>query len=143
VVLDWRGITPGESTRQDVINALGTPDHVGTKQFGDSRVSFYEHKVEGGVIAEFARDRVFFRSDEVVAWLEVVVADRDGTFHTVQEMIDQLGEVLDVVYWNNNYNPSSRQFDVLAGPDQLYVWSECGLVPQLDAGLLTAPWLLP
>lgn len=128
VNIDWRGIKPGKSTREEVLETLGVPDHEGAQSVANQRVSFYAYSVEGGVVARFAQDRVYFRSDGVVDWIEVVVADRDGGFHPIQEMIDELGAMLDTGYVNNNYRPSTTpQFDVLAGPDQVYVWSECGV----------------
>jgi len=125
--LNWHGIIPGRSTQQDVINALGTPPKTGTERFDQSDVTFYAYPVDGGVVAQFAKDRIFFGSDGIVDWLEVTIADRDGEFHAVRDMLDDLSNTLDTVYWNNNYRPASRQFDVIAGPDQVYVWSECGL----------------
>ncbi len=128
IIINWRGIIPGQSTQRNVTDALGHPSQRGVEQFGEQRIPFYSYPVEGGVVADYVQDRIFFRSDGTVNWIEVVVADRDGTFHIAQETIDQLGNTLDTVYMNNNYNPSnSFPIDVLAGPDQIYIWSECGL----------------
>ncbi len=129
VALDWHGLVAGQSTRQEVVQALGNPLRQGSQQVDNRRISFYAYAVEGGSVARFVEDRVFFRANGTVDWMEVVVADRDGRFHAVQEITKQVGDTLDTVYSNNNYNPASHsQYDVLGGPDQLYIWSECGLV---------------
>jgi hypothetical protein len=99
-----------------------------SQKFYDGRdIPFLAYSVTGGRVSQFIQDRVFFRSDGVVEWIEEIVADRDGTFHAVQEPISRLGNTLDTAYLNNNYRPSVEQFDILGGPDQLYIWSECGV----------------
>ncbi len=128
LTINWHKIIPGKSSRQDVIDALGQPSQIGNQQFGTVSTPVYIYKIEGGVISRFAQDRVFFRPDGVVDWIEAIVADRDGSFHLAQEVVDQIGSTLDTVYMNSNYDPSNPYpIDVLAGPDQIYVWSECGL----------------
>lgn len=128
VTLNWRGILPGLSTRQDVINVLGNPTSTGNRKFGDQQLSFYTYVVEGGKVSNFVRDNIFFGQDGIVDWIEAVVADRDGRFHPAQEVISELGSTIDTAYTNSTYDPSrSFQYDVVSGPDELYVWSECGL----------------
>ena len=129
MTLDWHGLVAGRSTRQEVVQVLGNPTRQGNQQFDGRRVSYYAYNLAGGSVASFAEDQVFFLPNGIVDWMQVVVADRDGEFHTVPELADQVGYTLDTVYWNNNYNPANQpQCDVLAGPDQLYVWSECGVI---------------
>jgi hypothetical protein len=64
--------------------------------------------------------------------MEIVVADRDGTFHAVSETIEQLGSTLDAIYLNSNYRDNSY-YDILGGPDQFYIWSECQYLRQKTA----------
>lgn len=125
-VLDWRGIVPGESTRRDVLRILGRPSRKGTERSADGRVSYYTYEIEDGAMVGLAQDRVFFGRDGVVAWIEASVADRDGQTHTIEEITDQLGTTVDQVYRNNNCR-LPNQFDVHSGPDNVYVWAECGL----------------
>lgn len=127
----WHGIKPGHSTRREVVEALGNPPRRDSERFGNHSIPFYAYAVKDGVIAGLVEDRIFFGPDGVVDWMEIVVADRDGQFHSVRETVARQGSILDTVYMNNNYRPGSGQPDIHAGPDQLYVWSECGLV--LDA----------
>jgi hypothetical protein len=84
-------------------------------------------------MAGLAEDRVFFGRDGVVAWIEVTVADRDGQTYTIEQITEQLGTTLDQVYVNNDYKLPD-QYDAHAGPDDIYVWAECGLA--VGAGLL-------
>jgi hypothetical protein len=147
VFLDWQGIIPGKSTRQDVIDILGKPDKKGIKRFYDGRfIPYYQYNVEGGVVSNFVQDRIFFRSGGVVDWMQIVVSDRDGTFHGGQEIIGQLGNVLDNISSNDNSVPNSNQWEVIGGIDRIWVWSECGLAliafdcsPSQEAGKLTCP----
>jgi len=129
IKMNWNSIIPGVSTRQDVVNQLGNPNKKGKIKFPDGNIiSFYTYEVEGGAISKFVQNRIFFRSSNIVDWIEVVIADQDGQFHTVKEIVDQLGNLLDIIYTNDDYNPYNKfQYDVIAGPDQVYVWSECGL----------------
>ena len=134
VVLDWHGLVPGRSSRQDVTRALGNPSQTGSQRFADANIPFFAYRIEDGKISTFVQDRVFFRPDGIVDWIEAVVADRDGKFHPAQETIDQLGSTVDTAYLNSNYDPSnSHQYDVLGGLDQLYVWSNCGLALDVHA----------
>jgi hypothetical protein len=128
LTIEWHKIIPGKSSRQDVIDAFGQPSQISNQQFGTVSTLVYIYKIEGGVISRFAQDRVFFRPDGVVDWIEAIVADRDGSFHPAQEVVNQIGSTLDTAYMNSNYDPSKPYpLDVLAGPDQIYVWSECGI----------------
>lgn len=131
VELDWHGLKPGQSTRQDVEEALGMPFEKGILRSDDRNISYYAYKVEGGEISKYAFDRIFFRPDGLIDWMEIIEADRNGNFHTVFDIAKLLGNKIDTIYSNNNYRPQNNFPDVLAGPDRIYVWSECGLV--LDA----------
>ena len=131
--VDWRGIVPEESTRQDVVRILGKPSRKGNERYVDGRVPFYAYGIEDGAMAGLVEDRVFFDRDGVVAWIEASVADRDGRTYTIEEITKQLGTTLDQVYVNNDYRLPD-QYDAHAGPDDIYVWAECGLA--VGAGLL-------
>ncbi|MFZ6027933.1 MAG: hypothetical protein ACOYYS_09470 [Chloroflexota bacterium] len=108
---------------------MGRPTTKGIEKIQNEFFSYYAYQVDRGIAAGYVQDRIFFRSDGIVSWMEVVVADRDGSYHSILESVEQFGNVLDVAYLNNNYDPTNKsQMDVLAGPDQLYVWSNCGVV---------------
>lgn len=123
----WRGIQPGKSSRQDVVDILGQPQETGMKGSGATIYSYFTYTVDGGVIAEYATDRIFFHLDGVVAWMEIVAGDRNGSYGNISDLTVELGTTLDTIFMNNNYDPRKNQIDVLGGPDQLYIWSECGL----------------
>lgn len=128
--IDWQGIKPGISTKLDVVSLLGEPEDKGSQRIGPNSFPFYTYKVDGGEIAGFAKNRVFFRADGVVDWIEVMVGDQDGSYHKVSEITAELGNILDAVYRNSNdppYVEPGKSFDVQSGPDQLYLWSACGI----------------
>jgi hypothetical protein len=128
VVLDWHGIKPGQSSQDDVIRSLGQPIQRGSYKFYDDQdIAFFTYPVSSGRVSQLLKHRVYFRSDGMVNWIEEIVADRDGPFYSAQETINQLGNELDVAYRNNSYIPNVWNYDVLSGPDYLYVWAECGL----------------
>ncbi len=129
--LNWHGLIPGQSTHEDVERTLGTPFEKGKFKFHDRNISYYAYKVNGGEISKYALDRIFFQSDGLIDWMEVIEADRNGRFEAVFDTVVQLGNKVDTVYSNNNYRPSFTFGDVRGWPDQIYVWSECGLA--LDA----------
>jgi hypothetical protein len=138
VVLNWQNIKPGVSTSREVVDILGNPIEKGEIKFNnDQRSAYFAYMVRGGEISEYAKHRVFFRPDGVVDWIEAIVADSDGTDHTVREWTEQVGTTLDTVYFNNNLDWFAEvQYDFQSGPDQALVWSECGL-------LLLAIWSPP
>lgn len=127
VYTSWREIQPGKSSRQNVVNILGQPKETGIKSFGNKLFLFYAYTVEEGVIADYAMDKIFFHLNGIVAWMEIVVGDRNGTYHRLADYTSELGYTLDTIYMNNNYDLLRKQIDVLGGPDQLYIWSDCGL----------------
>lgn len=128
-VMEWKGIRPGQSESKDVIDILGKPNKKGTIKFNDKRkIKYFQYELVGGLFTGHLQNRIFFRTDGKVDWIEEIVADQDGKFHNVAETVSQIGESLDYVFLNNNANPFAKyQFDVLLGPDVVFVWSECGL----------------
>lgn len=129
----WHGLFPGKSTQDDTVRELGEPLEKGRLKFDDQYRSYYAYKVDHGKVADYVHDRIFFRPDGVIDWMEIVEADRSGKFETVYSTVLQLGKQIDIVYTNSNYRPwiTGGVGDISAGPDQIYVWSECGLL--LDA----------
>jgi hypothetical protein len=78
-------------------------------------------------VSRFLSDKVYFRNDGIVLWIEEIVADRYGDFVSVNTEIDKYGKVVDTVYINSNYLDDLKQIDIQSGPDQVYVWSTCGI----------------
>jgi hypothetical protein len=129
--IDWRGLIPGQSNMKDVIRILGNPSKKGKTKFEDRNISYYAYEVDGGVVADYVMDRIFFRTDGVIDWMEIIQADRTTKVETVFDLVLDLGNELDVVYSSNNFRPGESFYEVLSGLNQIYVWSECGLA--LDA----------
>jgi hypothetical protein len=132
--IDWRGIKPGVSTKQDVVNLLGEPEDQGFKRMtatsGANSFPFYTYKVDGGEIPGFVKNRIFFRADGVVDWIEVIVGDQDGSYHKVSEIAAELGNTLDAFYINSDigvYVEPGKWFETHRGPDYFYIWSACGV----------------
>jgi len=116
----------------DTVKELGEPLKKEGFKFNDQYRSYYAYKVDNGKVADYVHDYIFFRPDGVIDWMEIVEADRSGKFETVYSTVLQLENQVDVVYTNNNYRPWITGIaDINAGPDRIYVWSECGLL--LDA----------
>jgi hypothetical protein len=130
-------LKPGISTREDVISVLGQPNDKGKIKFADGKsVPFFAYNINGK-ISPYAKHRIFFYSDGRIYWIEEIVADQDGQFHTVRETVEVLGDNLDIVYENNDFNPfADFQIDVISGPDQIYVWSECGVALLALSGVI-------
>jgi hypothetical protein len=122
----WHGLAPGVSTKEDTVRTLGEPVSEGQGEYKEGQILYYAYPIDGGEVARYAQNRIFFTQSGVVDWMEIVEADRAGQFQSLIDIIAQFGNTLDIVYLNNNSYQSS-QFDVLAGPDQIYVWSECGV----------------
>jgi hypothetical protein len=128
-IQDWKGIVPGKSTWMDVLKILGLPRSIKISNLNNDFVPIFTYKIREGSVKDFAEDKIFFHWDGTVDWLEVVIADRYGDFQHLSEIVNQVGNTIDTVYFNNNYVSSNKlQIDVLFGPDQVYVWSKCGLV---------------
>jgi hypothetical protein len=125
--IDWQGLIPGQSNTKDVIRILGNPSKKGRIKFDDKKISYYAYKVNDGVVAEYATDRIFFREDGVIDWMEIIEADRTDRVETVFDIVSLLGNELDIVYSNNNFRPGETFYDVFAGLTDIYVWSECGV----------------
>jgi hypothetical protein len=127
--ITWMTLRPGVSTRDDVIRALGKPDEKGKEKLLDGRsMPFYAYNIQGGRISSFTKHRIFFNREGRVDWIETIVADSDGQYHSIQETVNLLGDTLDAVYSNSDFNLfADFQYDILGGPDDIYVWSECGV----------------
>ena len=125
--VDWQELIPGQSTTKDVIRILGNPSKKGRIKFEDKRISYYAYDVDGGVIADYAQNRIFFTKDGVIDWMEIIEADSTDRVETVFDVVSLLGNELDVVFSNNNYRPGGIYYDVFDGPTNIYVWSECGV----------------
>jgi hypothetical protein len=108
----WQGLVPGQSTKTDMITALGQPIQT-TRVNRRESIFVYPPTMRHGF------GNVILLRDDVVDWVDVWVADLDGSFHTLAEFVQVYGNTLDRVYEN-------RLGDVI-GPGQVYVWSECGV----------------
>jgi hypothetical protein len=124
--VNWQGLIPGQSTTKDVIRILGNPSEKGKVKFENKRISYYAYDVDGGVIADYAKHRIFFTKNGVIDWMEIIEADHTDTAETAFDIVSLLGNELDVVYSNNNFRPGETFYDVIGGPTSIYVWSECG-----------------
>jgi hypothetical protein len=112
VSVSWQGLVVGQSTKTDVIAALGQPiqtTHVNRRE----SIYVYPPTMRQGF------GNVILLRDDVVDWIDVWVADSDGNFHTLAEFVQIYGSTLDRVSEN-------RSGDIV-GPGQVYVWSECGV----------------
>jgi hypothetical protein len=124
--VDWNGLVPGESSRRDVLRILGEPSHRGREQFIDGRFPFYAYLRPGMPATYLAEDRVYFGSDGHVSWIEVGVDYCNLPAYTIGRAAAELGQRLDRVYINNNLRLPD-QYDGQSGPDQIYVWTGCGV----------------
>jgi len=125
--VDWQGLIPGQSNTEDVIRILGNPSEKGKIKFENKRISYYAYDVDGGVIADYAKNRIFFTKDGVIDWMEIIEGDRTDRVEMVFDVVSLLGNELDVVYSNNTYRPENKPAHVFAGLTRIYVWSECGV----------------
>jgi hypothetical protein len=124
----WQGIIPGQSTKADVINTLGQPSVKEESWVKWRKDSFIYPPIKTLPGASYG-DRIVFRNDGIVDWIDVWVSNVDGEFHTVAEDAQQYGCTLDRVY-------VGQVFD-FSGPEQVYVWSECGIaLTAVQAGLV-------
>jgi hypothetical protein len=124
----WHGIVPGRSKREDVITALGSPIEIGTRFVAGRDVSFLAYPIKGGIVSQFKHDRVYLRFDGTVDWIEEVIADREGVFQPVGDALKFLGESVDRV----EVNYRITRFEFMGSPEDIYVWSECGLALMVD-----------
>ncbi len=100
--------------------------------FDDKIISYFAYNVEGGTISEYAQNRIYFRSDGTIDWIEEIIADSDGNTHLIRELTRQLGNTIDTAYYNNSCNPYvDYQYDCQAGPDIILVWSACGIAADI------------
>jgi hypothetical protein len=126
--MNWMNLRPGKSTQEDVIRVLGKPESKGKSTFPNGEAIPYLAYNVSGDISSYAQHRIFFDSNKKIYWIEVIVGDQDGQFHTINETVNLLGEELDTIYDNNNLNPfADYHIDILSGPDTVLVWSECGV----------------
>lgn len=129
---EWQGIIPGKSNQRDVISKLGIPYSRGFRIYDEQIYFFYSYRIPNGIIQKYVMDKVFFNLRGTVIWMEIGMADRDRKIHEVSEVSRLIGNELDTVYINNNFNPADYSpnyvRDVLGGPDQVYVWANCGTV---------------
>lgn len=122
------GLRPGKSTQDDVLQVLGKPEAKGKATFPNGETIPYFAYRASGDISLYAQHRVFFTPNRKIFWIEAIVGDYDGRFHTVNDTVNLIGNELDTVYDNNNLNPFAEyHIDILSGPDTVLVWSECGV----------------
>jgi hypothetical protein len=112
----WQGIIPGQTTVTDVVRILGQPLQKGHSSWGTDVFIYPPIRTIPG--ASYG-NRIGFRDNSTVDWIDVWVADLDGRFHTVAEIARVYSTTLDTVYVNGRSD--------LFGPDQVYVWADCGI----------------
>lgn len=141
---NWQGIWPGITTRQEVLEKLGVPNKEGSEKMWGSNYSYIAYQISGGSIAKYTTDKIFFRTDDVVDWMEIAVGDRTGSYQRISDEINTLGSTIDTFYINSNAPPAGiAAYDILSGPDEVYVWAGCGVafitipVEQMGAPMIT------
>jgi hypothetical protein len=127
VLPDWKGIFPGKTTREEVVQLLKRPAKFGIENHKGQMVTYFAYPIESGTVKNYFMDKIFFDARGVVDWMEIAAVDRDENVLEVSEISQQLGDKLDTIYANTNYNPAYKQYDVIGGPDQVYVWANCGV----------------
>ena len=116
-LVSWNGIIPGQSTKADVEKILGEPADKGYSRRWQRDFFIYPPIVT--LVKTSYGNMIVFRDDNVVDWIDIWVSNSDGKFHAIAEATEQYGATLDQVY-------VSGAFDFF-GPEQVYVWSECGI----------------
>jgi len=124
----WHGLVAGRSTRQEVLHQLGDPDEDQIVQRLDIKAQMYAYDVDSPLLLQFpeVKHRIYFRNDDVIDWMEIIVADTDGTWHPIRDFAERVGYDFDLAYSNNNAEYGF--IDVQGLPEKIYVWSECGIV---------------
>ncbi len=143
-VLSWNGLQPGVSTQEDVLAMLGEPDERGWKSYAyvirpeatdwfirnaKEKLEYFGYVVNDGKISEWLdRDYVYFYPDGRVYWISAVVGDRDGKFHTVQELAGNMWSQVDAIEINHYKNNRLRSVpDTILGESEVWEWDRCGL----------------
>ena len=115
----WRGLVPGSSTKSEVEQILGKPEHTTSVPSPYNLAKIYEYPPYVTGIVEKLGNRVAVGADARVAWIDSWVANADGRFHTIAEFVHTYGSTLDRVYLNGAGD--------VAGPEEVYVWAACGV----------------
>lgn len=143
-VLSWNGLQPGVSTKEDVLAALGEPDEQGWRtyvytarpesrewyfRYAKEKLEYFAYFVDDGKISEYlGRDYVYFYPDDRVYWISVVIGDRDGEFHTIQELAGDMWPQVDAINVNHSKNNRLRPLpDAIMGESEVWEWDRCGL----------------
>lgn len=116
----WKGLVPGQSTKEDVERVSGQP--IKKVNLRESNRFYYLYPPVIARLETSYGNKVVFRQDGVVDWIDVWVSNTDGKFHTVAEIAQKYGCVLDRVYLMEDLPEYS-----VVGPAQVYVWADCGI----------------
>lgn len=118
----WNGLSPGVSTRADVVERLGEPnDENYHEEYDYGWLTYLPENAHLSKIRPEYWSYVYIDSEtETVLWIDEHVSNADGQFHLVAEGVDEYGELFDQIYWNGlmgNYGTGQH----------IYVWAGCGL----------------
>jgi hypothetical protein len=126
--MEWNGILPGKSNYRDVINQLGTPNLIGLERFGKKVYIYFGYNTKDEIKIGKASNRIYFSDNGKVDLIELPKLVKNYPPSEIKDISDIIGNNLDTVYMNNNYDPGlPSQYDILGGPEQVYVWSNCGI----------------
>jgi hypothetical protein len=125
-VSEWKGIMPGKSSIVDVINVEGLPDNIQITKFSNRYYFEFSYLIKEKIFKNELKDKYYFDINGRVSWITIPIGDRNQKIHMISEESEILGKSPDTIYWNNSIN-SGIIFDLHAGPDQVYVWSNRGI----------------
>jgi hypothetical protein len=124
----WQGISPGQTTKAEVITILGQPVEKNSLAKVDNEEVYVYSPIVNTAWGKYG-NQIVFRQDGVVDWVDVWVSNSDDRFHTVAESVGQYGSTLDDTYIQGVLDTY--------GPSRVYVWSACGIaVTAIDASWL-------
>ena len=113
--LSWRGITPGQTTKEQVIALLGEPDEIG-ESHGET---YFEYKVPD---SKYQVHRIYFGykvfRGAIVSWLDIVRGvDGNDPYIIHQAMLE----------YRNVDTAAQRRFGDVGSDEIIYVWAKHGI----------------
>jgi hypothetical protein len=130
VTIDWQGIVPGVTQKDEVLRILGEPLRLDDSR-SDLLVAIFKEGIDNRMLESPGTTYIIFDESDTVIYINRSLVDEDR-YYQIADFLILTGNTFDIIYANTTGNPYYKKeghgfSDFQVGFDQIWTASFCGL----------------